>query len=358
MKTLKYILGIMGIAGMTACNSGIDPITPVEPGSDLTPPEVAIAYPSEGALIQVVEDVATIIIQIEVVDDIEIGNIVLQLDGNGITTFDSFKDYRRAVESYSYDKITNGKHTLEVIATDISGKTTRQSVNFEKIPPYKPLYEGEIFYMPFNGDVSELVSITSPEITGSPGFSDEGKIGKAYAGTPDSYLIFPTERLVGNEFSAACWYKLKTTPDRAGILTAGPEDTANPAAMNNRSSGFRFFREGSADKQTFKLNVGDGVNEYWFDGGDAASLAPDGEWKHLAFTITKAECKVYINGNVVSSGKVEGFSWEGCDILTIASGAPRFTGWSHLSEESLIDELRLFNKALTQQQILQLMDAK
>jgi hypothetical protein len=33
------------------------------------------------------------------------------------------------------------------------------------------------------------------------------------------------------------------------------------------------------------------------------------------------------------------------------SGAPRFMEWGHLSDQSFMDELRLFNKALTQSQV-------
>ena len=33
------------------------------------------------------------------------------------------------------------------------------------------------------------------------------------------------------------------------------------------------------------------------------------------------------------------------------SGAPNFTGWGHLSDQSFMDELRLFNKALSQEEV-------
>ncbi|MDR1780622.1 MAG: hypothetical protein LBR50_07835 [Tannerella sp.] len=358
MNTLKCILSVILLAGVSACNSGIDPITPVDAGNDVTPPEVTISYPLDGSLIQVVEDVATVVFKIEVVDDIEISEIVMQLDGASIATFNSFKDYRRAVENFTYSNVTNGEHTLTVTATDLSGKSASRSVGFEKVPPYKPKFDGEIFYMPFDGDFSDLVSITAATVTGAPSTNAEGVSGKAYAGALDSYLTFPTEGLLGSAFTAAFWYKLNTNPDRAGILTVSPVDAANPTAQNNRVAGFRFFREGSADSQTFKLNVGDGVNEYWFDGGEAASLAPDGQWVHLAFTITGSESAVYINGEAVSKGANDGIGWDGCDIMTIASGAPRYTGWSHLSDYSLMDELRIFNKALTQTEIKALMTAK
>src|SRR5689334_17470755 len=76
------------------------------------------------------------------------------------------------------------------------------------------------------------------------------------------------------------------------------------AEPNKRTSGFRLFREGSATKQTFKLNVGTGTSDSWFDGGDAASINPavTTGWIHVAFTISQTKAAVYINGNLVSSG--------------------------------------------------------
>jgi hypothetical protein len=109
--------------------------------------------------------------------------------------------------------------------------------------------------------------------------------------------------------------------------------------------------------QRFKLNVGTGTSDTWFDGGAAADVDPTtDEWVHFAFTISQTEAVVYINGQVVSQGPLAGVSWEGCDILSIMSGAPRFTEWGHLSDESFMDELHLFNRALTQGQVQAIMD--
>ncbi len=359
MKVLKYILIIPLMAFlMIGCEEGIDPISYVDPGPDETAPAVNITYPTEGTLIRVKEDVTSLNMKFEVTDDIEIKNISVQLDGAEIASFNEFKDYRRALQEYQYDQLGNGTHTLTVTATDLTDKATSQSVNFEKVEPYQPMYEGEIFYMPFNDDYMELVSATSPTVTGTPGFAT-GQDQSAYLGAADAYLTFPTAGLLQQEFSAAFWYNVNAAPDRAGILVIGPPDPNNPNAMNNRTSGFRFFREGSPTAQTFKLNVGDGTADSWFDGGAAATLDPaTAGWVHMAFTISSTEVVVYINGQVVSQGAFNGVSWADTDILTIASGVPRFTEWGHLSDQSLIDELRLFNKALTQAEIQALMAAE
>ncbi|GAA0881089.1 hypothetical protein GCM10009119_40590 [Algoriphagus jejuensis] len=355
MKLNSY-LTLAGLLLLSfACkDSYIDEITPVAAGPDETSPEVTVSFPSEGTMIRVTEDVTAIDIKFEVRDDIEIGDIKVQMDGTEIGAYSDFKDYRRAVITLPYDQLDNGEHALKVIATDLSGKTTEQTVNFQKAEPYQPKYEGEIFYAPFDAENLELITLTEATAVGSPGFTQDRVSGtNAYAGATGAYLTFPTTGLLNGEFSAAFWYKINASPDRSGILVIGPPDPAKPNAMNNRTSGFRVFREGSATRQVIKLNVGNGTADSWFDGGDAAAINPgvDTDWIHIAFTISSTEAVVYIDGEVAKQGAFTGVSWAGCDILSVMSGAPRFAEWGHLSDRSYMDELRIFNKALSQEEI-------
>lgn len=352
-RTSLLLAGLL-ILSFSCKDSYIDDIKPVDAGADATAPSIAINYPAEGTVIRVVEDITSLNINFEVEDDIEIGSINVNLDGTSIGTYDSFKDYRRAVISLPYTQLGNGEHVLTVSATDLSGKSSNSTVNFEKAAPYQPQYDGEIFYLPFDGEYLELVTLTEGTVTGNPGFVTDRVAGtNAYAGATGAYVTFPTAGILNEEFSASFWYKINAAPDRSGILTIGPPDTANPTAQNNRVSGFRLFREGSGTRQVIKLNVGNGTADSWFDGGDAAAINPTTQtgWIHIAFTISNAEAVVYIDGEVVKQGSFTGVDWTGCDILSVASGAPRFTGWSHLSDLSLYDELRIFNKALTQEEI-------
>ncbi len=356
MKLLK-ILGFGLMILVIGCDEGyIDDITAVDPGPDEAAPQVTIQFPQEGTQIQVPEPTTSINIQFQVTDDIEISTIAVLLDGNEIASFGDFPDFRNAILEFEYDNLTNGAHELRVTATDIDGKTTSESVNFEKALPYVPKYDGEIFYLPFDGDYLDLVSFNSATVVGNPGFAGESVIGtNAYAGATDSYLTFPTAGLLGDEFSAVFWMKVNDVPDRAGVLVISPPDPANPDAMNNRTSGFRFFRENAGGQQRFKLNVGRGDGDSWFDGGEAADVDPTiDEWVHFAFTISQSQSTVYIDGQVVSQGDFDGVDWADTEIISIMSGAPRFTGWNHLSDQSFMDELRLFDKVLTSEEIQQI----
>lgn len=340
---------------MWACSkdSFIDPITPVDAGADAGSPLVTIKYPVEGTKIKVLEAVTSIEIKFEASDDIELSKVALAMDGQEIASFSQFIDYRRYVGTVLYDQVTTGVHELSVTATDVSGKSTTSKVTFEKEAPYVPLYAGEILYMPFDNDNIDLVSITRPTINGNPQFADEGLAGSsAYKGAENAFLSFDASRFQNSGFTAAFWMNVNSSPDRAGILVMGPPDEANPTAQNNRKSGFRFFRENAGGKQRFKLNVGNGTADHWIDGGTAADVVPNtGEWNHFAFTISGSKAIVYIDGELVKEVAINGLDWTGCNILSIMSGDPRFTGWNHKSDQSLMDELRIFDRDLSLEEI-------
>lgn len=357
MKLSKYIL-LFAIALTFGCDEGyIDDITPVEAGPDSEDPVVDINFPVNGTQIRVVEDEVDITVSFEATDDILLEQITLQMDGTNFATLTEFKDFRRVDEEIVYEGLTNGPHTLTITAVDGAGKTTSASVDFDKTEPYTAKYDGEVFYMPFDNEYRELLTLTPATEVGNPGFTEDAKVGTgAYAGAVGAYLTFPAAGLINDEFSAVMWYKVNPDPNRAGILVMGPEgEDAPPATLNN---GFKFFREAAGDDQRFKLNAGNGEGNNWFDGGEDADLNPmaDSDWQHLAFTISPDGNKVYINGTIVREDEFPGPSWEGVEIMSIMSGAPNFTHWDHNSDASQLDELRIFNKALTQEEIQQIID--
>jgi hypothetical protein len=356
MKTANNILWIITAIAIGSCNEGIDPISKVEPGPDEAAPTVVINKPSlPKIIIPFTDEKTNLDVEFDVVDDIEIKTITVSLDGTSIGTYDSFKDYRRAKNLQVYENLPIGHHTIEVTATDVSNKTTTKTFDFEISNIYEAKYAGEIFYMPFEGGVfKNLIGNKDATVVGAPGFV-EGKFGSAYAGAANAYLRVPTTGLLGPEFSATFWYKANATPDRSGILTISAPP-ANPGD-NNLKYGFRFFREGSASNQTFKLNAGFGTDGKWVDGGPAASLNPaTAGWAHMAFTISPTKCVVYINGVIAKEEAFAGIDWTGVDMLSIASGAPHFVAWDHKSDLSLYDELRLYNKALTQEEVTATME--
>ena len=149
MKNFKIkLLGVLSfLLVLAACEvDGIDSITKVDPGADLGAPEVNITAPAEGNTIKVLEEISSITIAFEVVDDIEIADIEVMVDGNVIAQMSDFKDYRIVEEEVVFDNVTNGDHTATVKATDTEGNVTSKTVNFSKEPPYTPKYQNEYLY--------------------------------------------------------------------------------------------------------------------------------------------------------------------------------------------------------------------
>ncbi|WP_298651360.1 LamG domain-containing protein [uncultured Proteiniphilum sp.] len=230
--------------------------------------------------------------------------------------------------------------------------------NYPEEPPKPPISEdGQIFYLSFEDNFEDNVSNTAATIVGNPGFT-EGKVAKAYAGVQDGYLTFRLSDLasdLGADLTVGFWYKVNANPDRAGIIVIGPvTEGASPEAQNNRTSGFRIFREKGDENNTvqrIKANVGNGTGDGWLDGGANADIPATAGWKYITLTLTAGKAVLYLDGEEVATNDLSQISWAGCDILSIGSGAPRFTEWGHLSDNSLIDELRIYNRALTAAQI-------
>jgi hypothetical protein len=343
MKIYKQlILSLLTLFLALACNKGIDPISSVAPGADALAPVVTITYPAEGTEVSDMD--SSINIKFDVTDDIEIKSILLKIDGVEASNFSSFKDYRHAILEYHHTNLTMGKHVISITATDMEGKNSTVIANFQK-KAYIPVFSGEIFYMNFDGVYVDRISYKKPTIVGNPGYAGTGVKGSnAYKGANDSYLSIPLTGLTSGDFTAAFWYKVNPSPDRSGILNVSPSG-------EDRTKGFRLFREGGAIKQRIKLNVGNGSGEVWNDGQEINATGAD--WVHVAMVISGSgqKCSIYINGQESSVPFTGAIDWTGCSSLSIGSGAPNFTYWNHKSDLSFYDELRLFNKALTQSEI-------
>lgn len=215
----------------------------------------------------------------------------------------------------------------------------------------------KIFNMPFDGSYIETISETDANVIGSPSFTTNAKVGSnAYTGADGAFLTFPTEGLLGNEISGTFWYKLNNPgTNRAGILTISPPDpnAANPDRPGNRNSGIRVFREGGAN-QSLRVNVGNGT-------GNGTAVTPSvfvngADWVHVAFTISQSRVIIYVNGVLSAETTITGLDWTGCDSMSIMSGAPRYLIFNHLSDLSDMDELALYNRVLTQEEIMALMN--
>lgn len=348
---MKNILNSI-LAGMlitlASCSDGyIDDITPVPQGTDASAPQIQITSPSGNLTIPFTDTKTNIKFEYKVSDDIEIGSIEILLDGVKLGTYSTFKDYRVFIDSYAYNNLGLGDHTFTVNAKDLAGKSSTKSVTFNIDNKYTPLF-GEKVYIPFFGGntFTDIVAGKVPTVVGTPTTVATGYTGATYQGATDSYITLPLSGLYSaNGISFTFWYKVNATPNRSGIIVINDD---NDNTNDNRTKGLRLFREGGATSQTVKLNVGTGAGESWNDGGN---IAVDGKWVHVAVTVSPTDSKIYFNGVLQRTATFTSFDFSTSSTITIGSGAPSFTYWDHKSDLSLIDELRIYDKALTETEV-------
>lgn len=350
MKNILKIAFIGVLLSLFSCRDGyIDSITKVAPGTDAAAPQIEIISPSGDVLIPFINTTTNFKFQFKVSDDIELSTIDILLDGTKLNTYNKFLDYRVFADTYTYNNLGLGNHVFTVNAKDLSGKTSTKSFTFNIDNKYTALY-GEKLYMPFfaGGVYTDLLSGSNPTVVGSTSTVSGGYDGAAFQGATDSYLKLPLAGLYSsNGISFTFWYKLNVSPDRSGIITINDDaDNSN----DNRTGGLRLFREGSTSSQNIKLNVGLGTGgESWNDGG---ALAPNGNWVHIGVTVSPTESKIYFNGVLQRTATyTTPFDFSPSTDLVIGSGAPSFTYWSHNSDLSLYDDLRIYDKALTEAEV-------
>lgn len=220
---------------------------------------------------------------------------------------------------------------------------------------YKPL-DGEMLFAQFNNEYM-LNSVNGAPATkvGNPSLGDPKASEHSYMGAADSYISYPTSDLFGaTELSIAFWYKVNASPDRSGLFVVGNPSAFEINSDDSRKFGFRLFREGNATSQTIKLNAGIGTGESWNDGG---TLPVDNNWVFITLTISATESKIYFNGVLKNTASYSSpINFEGCSNLILGAGGPTFSYWGHKSDNSLYDEVKVFNKVLTQEEITSLMN--
>ena len=134
MRYINILLAGVLIFVAFACDNDLDSITQVPKGIDEGAPVVTISYPQEGELVQDSLEIAPVTFKIIVEDDVEMKEVIVELDGQEIEIFTSFTDYMIVKKDINYPTLEVGSHTLSVIATDMTDKTTTSSVVLAKTP--------------------------------------------------------------------------------------------------------------------------------------------------------------------------------------------------------------------------------
>ncbi|MBI5858568.1 MAG: LamG domain-containing protein [Sphingobacteriales bacterium] len=208
-------------------------------------------------------------------------------------------------------------------------------------------------YYPFNGNANdESGNAINPTYIGSGVTLTPdrfGIAGKAYNfnGAAGSYMRMPADLLPKTNRTISLWFNVPDVTNRPGLLGYGGDG----------SCGTTFF---------MALNLS-GKGQYNVQGHclkNAAaytwSTAPVNSWNHWVMTINGNEQKIYVNGklksttNTFSSNTVVAGKDFALGVITYVNGAAPYTDMNVGYLKGKLDDIRIYDAALTDEQVGQL----
>ncbi|MFA4830784.1 MAG: LamG domain-containing protein [Patescibacteria group bacterium] len=179
-----------------------------------------------------------------------------------------------------------------------------------------------------NGTITNMSTTTSPVA---------GKVGQALSfDGVDDYVGVTTNNTVSGNYTVSAW--------------------VNP---NHATSRFGIFSNRFSNENTFDFKLQNGIVIHGDIGNGAAWLTTSadatftysvGTWYHIVYVVTPTGYSIYANGNPVGSG-----SFSGTPLLFTTGNLPRI-GHTDGTEyaNGLIDEVRVYNRALSASEIQEL----
>ncbi len=264
------------------------------------------------------------------------GNLTLYYDFDEIvTTDDGVKQF--------LDKSGNGLPAATIHEGDPQADTDPGSLTLETDNPFRGVGAANFQQSPNAGDLPVFVDVNGRYITEN---------------FPE---LLPTSGLNGfSGLSLAAWLNVRSNESGdQSVFQARTSDAGHGAP--------HFQLQGSGKlRMTFRNQTGGSVVDVpqpFVDGTqDSGAKYPVGEWFHYAGTYDAVEnvWAIYYNGVPIASGEGTGEElgdWGGVDsdLFSAGIGAVYDSGGRRL--DGLMDEFYVFNRALTPDEILQLVNA-
>ncbi|MEH7545469.1 LamG-like jellyroll fold domain-containing protein [Neobacillus vireti] len=230
--------------------------------------------------------------------------------------------------------------TATLTATITKGAVTDKKVFTIKVLPYQEA--GLAAQYSFENNLNEKTgtfgpgSITGNRIDNTGGTISyaTGKSGEAAVFNGASGIRLPNGLISSNQYSVSLWLK----PDQLTMYTTtffGATDPNSWVSLvpNGPAGGNTMVWSGSAK---------------WYDAASGLTIKT-GEWTHLAFTVDNGTIKVYVNG-------VERFTGTNFSNIFTTNNASFSLGvnWWDTPFKGLMDELKVYNGALTPAQVTKL----
>jgi hypothetical protein len=174
---------------------------------------------------------------------------------------------------------------------------------------------------------------------GAPAWVDNGKFGKAlrFNGTSD-YLAAPDSDSLdinGDQLSIAAWIN--------GETWGGSRHIVRKIADSGTSAIYLIRAQATAVRADLSTSAG-------ATSVLGTTALPVGEWVHIALVYNGAEARIYVNGKPDTAMNISGAITESNNELRIGRGEPSgyFLG--------MIDDIRLYNHALTEAELASAME--
>ena len=323
-------------------------ITPEPPDTeDIPGPTVAILTPSAGQIL----DHGRPVITGEFSGDAPI-RVTLSINGEDVEVEVIENGFTFAPP----DAISDGEYTLVAEVTDDQGNTAETSVTFtvevptvdpdplDPITPTDPVVQdGEdpslILYLSFdelNGNqaIDHSQYQNHGALVGNPQLVD-GRYGKAlqFDGQNDSVEVPHHDSLTVDEaFTVMAWIQTPRHTGYKGII-----------AKSNRPRSYSFYTDPAGK---LHLSVGN------WTGSHSDEIVALNEWQHVVAQFENGWHRYWINGKNVGNFEVGDTLPGAADLEAVLIGN---THESARNFFGLIDEVRIYNRALSEAEIIQLM---
>lgn len=188
-----------------------------------------------------------------------------------------------------------------------------------------------------NADNGSLVNFLNPDTNWVPGvingalsFSQGAPNSDAIAVSAQPYLDFGTDA-----FSLSLWAKGSSVQTASGgLLCKGLGGGGEAYCIDIWNSSYRFFVRNSLGQANAANMIPSGV-------------IPNSQWQHLAVTYdpTLGQSRMYVNGALVGTAATADAVFSNADTLDI--GARQYQGGYTLNWAGLLDDVRVYGRAIT-----------
>jgi hypothetical protein len=302
---------------------------------DGNPPTATLTAPANGATVS-----GTVTLSANATDDVGVAGVQFRVDGASSGAEDTTAPYSTTWDSRS---VANGTHTVSAVARDGAGNLSAASSVTVTVSNAAPT--GLVAAYGFNEGAATTVGDSSGFGNGGTAanttWNPAGRFGKAltFNGSSSMVTVADSSSLdLTNGMTLEAWVNPTTVADWQTVIMKenSPRNDFTYGLMSNTPYG----------------GPGGWVNL----GGARAAESPTrlaaGTWTHVAATYDGSNLRFYRNGALVTTLATTG-------SMVASTGALRIGGNSIWGEwfAGSIDEVRIYNRALTAAQITADMNA-